>query len=97
MRRIIDKRAGLGAVAGDAQDGVQAGLVEGQVFRLPGGDALGIAIDDGDVEVGVLEGHHGRRGATCTPFVSRVPDIRGYIISQGHTYPHIQRPRSRYS
>lgn len=53
-----------GTVTGDADDVVQAGLVDGRVARVPAADTGLVAVDDGDLDVGVLEGNDGSGRAT---------------------------------
>ena len=52
------------ATAG-AHDIVEAGFVDGQIVRVPGVDTALAQVDDGDLDIGALEGDNGASRATC--------------------------------
>lgn len=53
-----------GTITGDTNNVVQARLVDGRVVRVPATDAVLVAVDDGDLDVGVLEGNDGSGRST---------------------------------
>lgn len=61
---LVGEEGLAGAVAGDADNVMQAGLVDGRVPRVPAADAVLVTVDDGDLDVGVLEGEDGGGRAT---------------------------------
>lgn len=63
--RALPLRARRQAVPRDAHHLGQAGLVDGQVPRVPSPDAALVPVDDGDSDAGVLEGDDGGRWASC--------------------------------
>lgn len=75
---LVGKGGLAGAVTGDADNVVQAGLVDGRVARVPAADAGLVAVNDGDLDVRVLEGNDGcgratwRRGELVMRLVGRV-------------------------
>lgn len=53
------------AVAGDANNVMQAGFVNGRVSRIPATDSGLVTVDDGDLDARVLEGENCRGRTAC--------------------------------
>lgn len=55
----------VGAIAGNANNLREAGLVNGKVRRVPRSNAVGVEVDDVDSQVGVVESYQSSSWATC--------------------------------
>ena len=51
------------AAAGGGDDFIEAGLIDREIVRVPGGDAFVVHIGDGDLDVRAFGGDHGHGGA----------------------------------
>ena len=52
-------------VPGNAQNVVQAWLVDGGMLGVPPADAVLVSVDDGDLNMGVVKGDHGGSWSAC--------------------------------
>lgn len=56
--------SGSAAITGNTDDVVQTRLVDGRVLGVPAADSGLVSVDNGDLDVRVLVGNHGRGGTT---------------------------------
>ncbi len=61
---FVDEDEFSRAVPADADNLVQAGLVDGRVLRVPAPNARFVLVDDGHPNVGILKSNHCRSWAT---------------------------------
>jgi hypothetical protein len=59
-------------ITGNSDDIVQTGLVDGRVAGVPASDTVGVSVDDGNLNLGVLESNDSGSRATYKQFVSLV-------------------------
>lgn len=71
----LARDAGLtAAITGNADNVVQAGLVDGRMARVPSADTGHVSVDNGDLDMRVLESNDRGGRATCSAVSSvRVP------------------------
>lgn len=62
--RLIGDGGSTATVTGDTDDIVQTGLVDGRVLGVPAADASDVSVNDGDLDVGVLESDDSGGGTT---------------------------------
>lgn len=93
------------AIASDADNVVQARLVDGGVLRVPAADTGLVTVDDDNLEVRVLEGNNSGSGTTLNKSVmirrKKVGKLRGFWgkgnttkMGEG-TYQRNQHQRSK--
>jgi hypothetical protein len=62
---LVGEEGLAAAITGDADNVMQAGLVDGRVSRVPATNSGLVAVDDGDLDVRVLEGEDCRGRTAC--------------------------------
>lgn len=62
--RLVGDGGSTATVTGDTDDIVQTRLVDRRVLGVPAANASGVSVNDGDLDVGVLEGDDSGSGTT---------------------------------
>jgi hypothetical protein len=70
--RLVRDLGRSATITGDSDDIVQTRLVDRRVAGVPTSDTVGVSVDDGDLDVGVLESNDSGSRATCKQSVSAV-------------------------
>ncbi len=74
-------------VPGNAQDVVQARLVDRGMLGVPPADAVRVSIDDSDLNMGVVKGDHGGSWPAYTRDVNVSNGQHGWVICQQGSLP----------